>query len=97
MSQIIREFAPISQAVSANVEQEMTIPYDINSLEIIIITQTNADGRMAWQSGETANGGNYFPINPDYWTPDGTAIPSGTKFYLRSAINNTFKIIYGKR
>lgn len=97
MSDSIRDFGIVSQSVTAGIESEITIPYDINYLELIIITTTGADARLAWESGQTINDGRYIPINPDYWTPDGTTLPAGKKFYIRSAINNTFKIKYGKR
>jgi len=98
----IRDLTVVNVDATAGVETSTTIPVDCNFVEVVALYSQDdsdppveADARMAFEEGETADGGNYIPINPDYWTPDHTKFSAGKVIYLRSAIANEFKVSYG--
>ena len=102
MTAIMRDFVIVNVDAVPGEETNVTIPVESNFLEVVALyTQDDAtppveaDARMAFEEGETADGGNYLPLNPDYWTPNETRFNAGKVIYLRSEIANEFKVKYG--
>lgn len=101
MRATLRQPRVITQVVVANTETPVTIPRAFQKMEIQIVDvddgatpPTDADGRLSFVEGGTA-AGTWIVINPDWWDEwDGAA---NTIIYLRSAIANTFKILYWDR
>lgn len=94
---ILRSPTILSQDVLADTETTVNIPVRVNKIEVQIKdtedgSGTDADGRIAFEVGETADSGNHLFVNPDWW--EDVKLPANTKLYLRSAIVNTFKILY---
>lgn len=99
MPEAARRPAIISHDAMANVETSVTIPVAIVALEIIVLDMddgggTDANARFAWISGQTASGGGYVPLEPDWWADHRIQLPANTVIYLLSEIDNTFKIQY---
>ena len=82
-------------ALVANVENTWTPPDGTASVEIR--ADTAADVRLSYVAGGTADGGNYFVFNPDWWTNEGKEIDLASThiFYFRCAQNNTLRIMAG--
>ena len=98
MTQTKRSFKNVSVALTANVEASWAIPVDIIYFEAVVENTASAgidaNARLSFEVGGTA--ANYMPMNPDYWTPDGTALPAGTTVYFLSEITNSVKILYAE-
>ena len=99
MTQIKRSFRNDSLNLLANVETEWTLPADATYFESVILETERAgvpaNARLSFEAGGTVE--RYLPLNPDYWTPDGTSLPESTSIYFLSEIDNEVKIMYAEK
>ncbi len=93
----LRQPKVLSRAVTAGNERTVNIPAKIVKIEVQIrdtesALGVDADGRIAWVPGGTADNGAHHYVDPDWW--ENVQLPVDTKIYLRSDIDNVFKILY---
>lgn len=94
MRQVIRAFDVDSVTVTTS-ETFWAAPVDVVHVDVQPL-DTTLTNRMSFVAGGTADGGKYTPLDPDWWTPDGTKLVQGTKIYFRSSGAGTvFKVLYG--
>lgn len=86
----------ISRDVLAGIENTIVVPRAFVKYEIQIrdteVGGVDAEGRLAFVENGTGDGGMYIPVNPDHW--EKVQMPATTVFYIRSAVNNVFKLLW---